>query len=235
MGSIVVVLPAYNAERTLAKTIETLPKVYHAILLCDDASSDRTVEVARGLELTVFEHEHNGGYGANQKTLYREALQLDPDVIVMVHPDNQYDASNLAMGIAMIREHKADFVLGNRMSTARTDGMPLWRYLSNRFLTLFQNLVFRAHLHEFHSGLRLYRTSLLRAMPFEGFSNDFVFDSETIAWAFAHGYRFGEISARCHYGFNESSINFKRSITYGIATLRVLVLYMYGYYRRLQK
>lgn len=234
MSRVIVVMPAYNAERTIGGTLERLPRVYDEILLCDDASRDKTVSEARARGLTVFEHTQNGGYGANQKTLYREALARDPDVVVMVHPDNQYDASHIGEGIALIREGKADFVIGNRMATARKDGMPFWRYVSNRFLTFCQNRVFHARMHELHSGLRLYRASMLRVMPFGKFSNDFVFDSETIAWAFAHGYRFGEIPARCYYGFEESSISFKRSVAYGLATLTVLARYLRGYYRRMK-
>src|SRR3989344_1128333 len=234
MARIIVTMPAYNAEQTIAATVERLPHVYEEILLCDDASKDKTAAVARSLGLTVFEHGRNCGYGANQKTLYYEALQRNPDVIIMVHPDNQYDASNVGTGIRMIERVEADFIIGNRMSTARKDGMPFWRYVSNRFLTICQNLVFHSHMHELHSGLRLYKVSMLRQMPFEKFSDDFVFDSETIAWAFAHGFKFGEIPARCFYGFSESSINFKRSVAYGLATLKVLMRYMSGYYRRMR-
>ena len=196
MARIIVTMPAYNAEQTIAATVERLPHVYDEILLCDDASKDKTAAVARSLGLTVFEHGRNGGYGANQKTLYYEALQRNPDVIIMVHPDNQYDASNVGTGIRMIERGEADFIIGNRMSTARKDGMPFWRYVSNRFLTICQNLVFQ----------------VLETINWEKNSDDFVFDSETIAWAFAHGFKFGEIPARCFYGFSESSINFKRSV-----------------------
>jgi len=223
-------MPAYNAELTLHETVKRLPHVYDEILLCDDASKDKTVAIAQSLGLTVFTHQKNSGYGGNQKTLYQEALRRNAEIIIMVHPDNQYDASNVADGIRLIEYGEADFIIGNRMSTARKDGMPFWRYVSNRFLTLCQNFVFHSHMHELHSGLRIYRASMLRSMPFEKFSDDFVFDSETIAWAFAHGFRFGEIPARCYYGSSESSISFTRSVTYGLATLKVLARYLRGYY-----
>ncbi len=234
-ANIIVVMPAYNAERTLAATIKSLPQLYNQIILCDDASQDRTVEVAKSLGIQVIQHTHNRGYGANQKTLYTEALKYRPDIIVMVHPDNQYSAEWLADGIKQIVDQQADYVLGNRMADARADGMPLWRYASNRFLTKLQNWFFGSQLSEFHSGLRLYRASMIAAMPLEKFSDDFVFDSETIAWAFAHDYKFGQMRTRCFYGLQESSINFARSLRYGLATLRVLVNYKAGYYQRLGK
>ena len=234
-AKIIVVLPAYKAERTIAATIKSLPPVYDQIILCDDSSPDRTVEVAQSLGIEVLQHAHNRGYGANQKTLYAAALKYNPDIIVMVHPDNQYSAEWLSQGIEQILHNQADYVLGNRMAHARADGMPLWRYVSNRFLTFWQNWFFGSQLSEFHSGLRLYRASLIADMPVERFSDDFVFDSETIAWAFAHGYKFGQMPTRCFYGLQESSINFSRSLRYGLDTLKVLIRYKVGYYHRLGK
>jgi len=222
---IIIVMPAYNAAKTLRATVDSLPPIYDRIILCDDASTDETVQVAQELNIQIVVHEHNRGYGGNQKTLYREALKYQPDIIVMVHPDNQYSLEWLAAGIAQVRANQADYVLGNRMATARQDGMPFWRYSSNRFLTWLQNITFGAHLAEFHSGLRLYRASMIERMPFASFSDDFVFDSQTIAWAFSQGYRFGQMPTRCYYGYKESSINFHRSLQYGLATLAVLVSY----------
>ncbi len=228
-----IVMPAYDASRTLAKTIAGIPPVYEEIILCDDASRDDTSEISRSLGITTIVHPQNRGYGGNQKTLYDAVRTRHPDVVVMVHPDNQYDTSGLPDMIERVTMGPADLVLGTRMATARVDGMPGWKVAGNRLLTAAQNAVFHTGLSEFHSGLRVYRGSLLEDLPYRSFSDDFVFDSEVIAWLVANGRRMDEVSARCYYSPESSSLSFWRSMHYGVATLKTLARFVRGKYRAL--
>ena len=227
---IMVVMPAYNAERTLEQTVRLLPPIYDEILLCDDGSKDKTYEKSTLLGITTIQHKKNRGYGANQKTLYAYALERATGIIIMVHPDNQYNTQCLPQMIELIRGGGMDLVLGNRMNTARINNMPWWKYVGNSLLTFFQNVIFGARLSEFHSGLRVYNASVLAKMPFKEFSDDFVFDSEVIAWFFAQRLRVGEVSTECYYNEEVSSINLQRSVRYGLSTLHTLYKYMTGRY-----
>ncbi len=225
---IAVVLPAYNAEVTLRRTVEELD---HAVIddtiLVDDASTDNTIAAAAELGLAVVRHATNLGYGANQKTCYRSALDLGADIIVMVHPDYQYSPLLVPAMAAMIAYGEYDIVLGSRIlaqnSVAR--GMPRYKYVANRALTLVENIVLREKLSEYHTGLRAYRRELLEALPLDLNSNDFVFDNQVIAQALMAGARIGELSCPTRYHDEASSINFRRSVTYGLGVLRTAVEY----------
>lgn len=226
---LIVVMPAYNAAETLAETIRALPPLYERIILCDDASDDATIRIARKFNnVEVLTHAHNRGYGGNQKTLYNCVKKLSCDILAMVHPDNQYDTTCIQDAIEMIIDNKADMVLGTRIATAKEFGMPWWKRGGNYFLSTIQRAVFRTHLSEFHSGLRVFRASLLSEMPYETFSDDFVFDSQVLAWCFGHKKNIREVSTRCFYRKNSSSINGRRSVRYGLATLSVLLSYLFG-------
>ncbi len=230
MTKVIIVMPAYRAERTLAATHRALPPVYDEVILCDDGSEDRTHEVSRSLGITTIRHRENAGYGANQKTLYDAARKKNPDVIVMVHPDNQYDTRCLPEMIRAVQGGAA-LVLGTRMGTALRNDMPVWKYAGNRLLTALQNRAFRSSLSEFHSGLRVYDARLFARMPYRSFSDDFVFDSEVIAWLMANGYGVTEVPAECFYRDGVSSVNLSRSVTYGLSTLMVLLRFLRGRYR----
>jgi len=229
---IVVVMPAYNAARTLEKTYGDLDKdqVYEVILV-DDVSSDETVEVAQHLGLKCIVHIQNRGYGGNQKTCYLEALKDGADVVVMLHPDNQYDATKVPDMVAPILAGQADMVLGSRLLGGRQatlkGGMPIWKYVSNRFLTTCENLTFGTHLSEAHTGFRAYSRRLLQTIPFLINSDDFVFDSEVIAQAVAFGFRIREVPVATRYFPEASSVNFRRSVVYGLATLNVARRYLF--------
>ena len=229
---IIVVMPAYNAARTLEKTYGDLDKdqVYEVILV-DDVSSDETVEVAQHLGLKCIVHVQNRGYGGNQKTCYLEALKDGADVVVMLHPDNQYDATKVPDMVAPILAGQADMVLGSRLLGGRQatlkGGMPVWKYVSNRFLTTCENLTFGTHLSEAHTGFRAYSRRLLQTIPFLINSDDFVFDSEVIAQAVAFGFRIREVPVATRYFPEASSVNFRRSVVYGLATLNVARRYLF--------
>lgn len=229
---IVVVMPAYNAARTLEKTYGDLDKdrVYEVILV-DDVSSDDTVEIAQQLGLKCIVHVQNRGYGGNQKTCYLEALKDGADVVVMLHPDNQYDATKVPDMVAPILRDEADLVLGSRLLGGRQatlrGGMPIWKYISNRFLTTCENLAFHTHLSEAHTGFRAYNRRLLQTIPFLLNSDDFVFDSEVIAQTVAFGFRIQEVPVATRYFPEASSVNFRRSVTYGLATLNVVRRYLF--------
>ena len=224
---IVVVMPAYNAEKTLKKTIQDLPKVYERIILCDDHSQDNTLSVAENLDLEIVAHDKNLGYGANQKTLFKQLKQYNPYIIILVHPDNQYNTSILPQAIQMIKNKEADFILGSRMQTAKEDGMPWWKRSGNYFLSFWQRLIFSSRLSEFHSGLRIFRADILSKMPYNNFSNDFVFDSQVLAWCFGHKLKVKELPTHCYYNNEVSSVNLRRSIQYGFETLKVLIDYLF--------
>ncbi len=229
---VIVVMPAYNAARTLEKTYGDLPKdqIYEVILV-DDVSSDDTVEVAHHLGLKCLVHFQNKGYGGNQKTCYLEALKDDADIVVMLHPDNQYDATRVPLMVAPIAAGEADMVLGSRLlggtSATLQGGMPIWKFISNRFLTTVENLAFGTHLSEMHTGYRAYSRRLLETIPFLLNSDDFVFDSEVIAQAVAFGFRIVEVPVPTRYFPEASSVNFRRSVTYGLATLNVARRYLF--------
>jgi len=219
---IAVVLPAYNAARTLEKTVAEIPKdIVDTILLVDDGSQDETPAIARRLGLQVFLHERNFGYGRNQKTCYREALRLNADVVVMLHPDYQYQPRLVLPMAAMIAGGTHDVVQASRIlgGKAVSGGMPLYKYLSNRGLTFIENLLTGAKLSEYHSGYRAFSREVLLTLPLLMNSDDFVFDNEMLAQAIYFDYRIGEISCPAHYFPEASSINFQRSVKYGFGVL----------------
>jgi glycosyltransferase involved in cell wall biosynthesis len=224
---LIVVMPAYRAGRTLEATWRDLPHdVVDEVIVVDDASDDDTVAVARGLGLGVVLHPENRGYGANQKTCYREALARAADIVVMVHPDYQYDPRLTTAMAGMIGSGVYDLVVGSRIlgGGAIRGGMPLWKYAANRALTLFENLLLGAKLSEYHSGYRAYSRGLLEALPWPANSDDFVFDNELLAQAIVAGFRIGEISVPTRYFAEASSINFPRSVRYGLGVVRTTVL-----------
>lgn len=232
MSKRIIVMPAYMAEHTLEQTYKSLPQVYDEIILCDDGSTDATKMISKNLGLTTVVHTKNRGYGANQKTLYHESFKRVPDVVVMVHPDNQYDTANLGEMISLVRNGTYAMVIGSRMNNACKNGMPWWKFIGNRFLTCIQNGVFGTHLSEFHSGLRAYNAEILKRTPFDGFSDSFGFDSEMIAWFRAHNFAIGEIPVDSFYSDRSSSVNFFGSVRYGFFTLGTLVRYITGAYSR---
>jgi glycosyltransferase involved in cell wall biosynthesis len=223
---IAVVMPAYNAAKTVEKTHGDLPKdVVDKVILVDDASQDETADIARKLGLDVIVHVQNKGYGGNQKTCYLEALASGADIVVMLHPDNQYDATRVPEMVQPIIDGRADFVLGSRLLDGRQatleGGMPIWKYISNRFLTTVENLVLGTRLSEAHTGFRAYSRKFLTTIPFLLNSDDFVFDSEVIAQAVAFGFRIAEVPVPTRYFPEASSVNFRRSLIYGLSTLNV--------------
>ncbi|MGH2442805.1 MAG: glycosyltransferase family 2 protein [Chloroflexota bacterium] len=228
---VIVVMPAYNAARTLEKTYGDLPVgQVTEVILVDDVSSDNTVEIAERLGLRCIVHEENTGYGGNQKTCYQEALRAGADIVVMLHPDNQYDATRVPLMIAPIVAGKADMVLGSRLLGGRhatlEGGMPWWKYVSNRFLTGVENAIFGTHLSEMHTGYRAYSRRLLETIPYMLNSDDFVFDTEVIAESVAHGFDIVEVPVPTRYFPEASSVNFRRSVEYGLATLGVAFRYL---------
>lgn len=219
---VVVVLPAFNAEKTLELTVRQIPTgIADEILLVDDSSSDQTVRVATALGVRTFVHERNRGYGANQKTCYREALRLGADIVVMLHPDYQYEPKLLPAMASMIASDVYDVVLGSRIlgRTAREGGMPRYKYVSNRLLTAFQNLLLGSKLSEFHTGYRAYSRKVLETLPILANSDDFVFDNQILSQAVAFGYSIGEISCPTKYFPEASSIGFGRSVKYGLGVV----------------
>ena len=225
---IVVVLPAYNAEATLRRTVDELDRsLVDDVILVDDASTDNTIAAAQELGLTVIRHEVNRGYGGNQKTCYRTALDLGADIVVMVHPDYQYSPRLVPAMAAMIGYGEYDFVLGSRIlsQSAVSRGMPRYKYVSNRALTFTENLMLRQKLSEYHTGLRAYSRELLNSIPLDRNSEDFVFDNQIIAQAMAAGARIGEVSCPTRYNADASSIGLARSIRYGLGVLRTAAEY----------
>jgi glycosyltransferase involved in cell wall biosynthesis len=223
---IVVVMPAYNAEATIERTVSDLPQdLIDEIILVDDCSSDRTAEVARSLGLTVIVHKQNAGYGANQKTCYRHALERGADFVVMVHPDFQYDARVASIAVDFMKLGTCDVVLGSRIRTRREaldGGMPAWKYIANRILTTVENVALGQNLGDFHSGFRAYSREVLEAIPWEQNSDDFVFDSQFLAQCVHFGFKIGDIPVPVRYFDEASSIPFRRCVTYGCGTLAVL-------------
>ncbi len=223
----IVVMPAYNAETTLEQTLADIPDgVVDEIILVDDCSSDRTVELAHDLGLTVIAHDKNQGYGANQKTCYRTALERGADVVVMIHPDYQYDSSLVPVLIELLRRRHCDLLMGNRIRSRRealAGGMPVYKYLANRGLTIVENLWLGQNLGEFHSGMRAYRREVLETIPWQRNSDDFVFDSQFLVQAVHFGFRLGDIPVPVRYMKEASSINFQRSVQYGLGTVATLL------------
>ncbi|HTT33915.1 MAG TPA: glycosyltransferase family 2 protein [Methylomirabilota bacterium] len=218
---IAVVMPAYNAAKTLEKTVQELPDIVDVKILVDDHSSDETVEVASRLGLRVFVHEKNYGYGRNQQTCYKEALAAGADIIVMVHPDYQYTPLLVSAMANMIAYGVYDVVLGSRIlgGGALKGGMPVYKYIANRFLTAVQNLFTGAKLSEYHTGFRAFSREVLLSLPLLENSDDFVFDNEVLAQCICFGYRIGEVSCPTKYFEEASSINFVRSVKYGFGVL----------------
>jgi glycosyltransferase involved in cell wall biosynthesis len=219
---ITVVLPAYNAARTLVKTVSELDReVVDDILLVDDFSADETVRVAREMGIRSYLHDRNYGYGRNQKTCYTEALQAGADVIVMLHPDYQYSPKLVPAMAAMVVSEEYDVVLGSRIlgGCARSGGMPLYKYIFNRCLTLVENLLLDSKLSEFHTGFRAFSRPVLERLPIYANSDDFLFDNEMLAQTLFFGFRLGEISCPTRYFPEASSINFRRSVVYGLGVL----------------
>jgi glycosyltransferase involved in cell wall biosynthesis len=221
---IIVVLPAYNAERTLEKTYRAIPRdAVDGIILTDDGSRDGTVAAAKRLDMTVLAHDRNRGYGANQKTCYRQALAAGADVVVMLHPDYQYDPALIPKMVGMAAREGYDLVLGSRMldGSAMKGGMPLYKYLGNRFLTAWQNYFMKQNLSEYHSGYRAFSRRLLEAVPMESYSDDFIFDNEILVAALEGGFRVGEIACPARYEHDSSSIHFWHSLKYGLQVVFV--------------
>jgi glycosyltransferase involved in cell wall biosynthesis len=225
---VIVVMPAYNAEKTLERTLDDIPREWvDEIVLVDDASRDGTVELARRLGLRVFVHGENRGYGGNQKTCYTEALKLGADIMVMIHPDHQYDPTVIPQLVQPLLDGACDAVFGSRMLGGRPleGGMPKWKYLANIFLTAAENATFYMYLTEYHSGLRAYSRRYLEAVNFMADSDDFVFDSEIIAQGVIHGMRIREIPIETRYFKEASMVGFWRSSVYGLSILKMLVKY----------
>jgi glycosyltransferase involved in cell wall biosynthesis len=219
---VVVVLPAYHAGKTLERTVAEIPReIVDEILLVDDASKDDTVQIAERLKLKVFIHERNRGYGGNQKTCYREAIKLGADIIIMLHPDYQYSPKLVGAMAHMIASGHYDIVLGSRIlgQSAIAGGMPVYKYIFNRFLTLFQNCVMGQKLSEYHTGYRAFSRKTLEGLPLEQNSDDFIFDNQILCQATCAGFRIGEISCPTRYFPEASSINFRRSVRYGLGVL----------------
>lgn len=220
---IVIVMPAYNAEKTLHKTYEAMPRDFvHKVILVDDASSDRTADVSNKLGLQTIVHDKNKGYGGNQKTCYRAALEAGADIVVMLHPDYQYEPRLIEAMAAMIASGVYDAVLGSRIlaQSSLQGGMPIYKYLSNRFLTFVQNILIGQKLSEYHTGYRAFSREVLERLPLELNSDDFIFDNQMLVQAVYQGFKIGEISCPTKYFPDASSINLKRSIQYGFGVLK---------------
>jgi glycosyltransferase involved in cell wall biosynthesis len=228
-NKVIVVLPAYNAEKTIAKTVADIPReIVDEIILVDDASQDKTAELARNLGLTVVQHSKNRGYGANQKTCYDIALEHAADIVVMLHPDYQYDPRVIAHMIGFIRQDICDVILGNRIRTrteALNGGMPRWKYFINRLSSILENFLFGQNLGEWHSGLRAYSRKVLTTIPYSFNTDDFAFDQQFLMQCVYFGFRLGDVPVTAHYFRDSSSINLRRSIKYGLQALETIVRY----------
>ncbi|HTF61680.1 MAG TPA: glycosyltransferase family 2 protein [Edaphobacter sp.] len=226
---IAVVLPAYNAEKTIQRTVDEIPlEIVDDIILTDDASSDDTSEIARKLGLHVIRHDQNRGYGANQKTCYAAALSRGADIVVMLHPDYQYTPLLVTAMASMIAYDQYDCVLASRIlgNGALTGGMPVYKYISNRVLTLIQNLLIGQKLSEYHTGYRAWSRAVIERLPLLSCSDDFVFDNQMIVQTVYFGFRIGEISCPTKYFDDASSINFRRSVVYGIGVLTTALQFL---------
>lgn len=226
--TIAVVLPAYNAEKTLEATVRELPEIVDLRILVDDCSSDETVKLARSLGISTYVHGENYGYGRNQMTCYAQALAAGADIVIMLHPDYQYTPLLVTAMASMVAYGVYDVVLGSRIlgGTALSGGMPLYKYIANRILTAFQNLCLGTKISEFHTGYRTFSRRVLEQLPFEENSDDFVFDSQMLAQCVYFGYRIGEISCPTKYFPEASSIGFRRSLRYGAGVVGVTLQYL---------
>jgi glycosyltransferase involved in cell wall biosynthesis len=234
---VTVVLPAYNAERTLRRTIEEIPEgLVDDLILVDDSSSDRTVALARELGLHTVVHDRNQGYGANQKTCYREALARGADVVVMLHPDYQYTPKLLVALASLVAIGQYDLVLGSRVLSegALGGGMPLYKYVANRLLTLFQNILLGKKLSEYHTGYRAFSRRVLEDLPLAENSDDFLFDNQMLAQAAYFGFSIGEVSCPANYFPEASSIDLRRSVVYGLGVLGTSLEYRLAKWRLLE-
>lgn len=227
---VVIVMPAYNAARTLPGTVAGIPEnVVDEIIVVDDYSGDGTVDIAQQLGLKTIRHPHNVGYGGNQKTCYMEALRDGADIVVMLHPDGQYDPQIIPQLIAPIQAGQAHIVLGSRFlrpGGARAGDMPMWKIIGNRFLTITENLVLQQGLSEYHTGYRAYSRHFLETVPFLRNANGFVFDTQILAQASAFGFDIHEVPVETKYFKDASSVGLLTSITYGLGTLGVVALYL---------
>jgi len=227
---VIAVMPAFNAEQTLEKTYRDIPRgCVDEVILVDDASKDNTVALAKRLGITVICHNENRGYGANQKTCYDAALKKGADIIIMIHPDYQYDSRITPYALGFIDTEICDVVMGSRIRTRKEvlqSGMPLYKYISNRFLTITENILLGQNLGDFHSGFRAYTREVLETIPFHNNSDDFVFDTEFLAQTVYYGFRIGDVPIPSRYFDEASSINFIRSVKYGIQTLQVMVKFL---------
>jgi len=227
---IIVVLPAYNAAMTLEKTVAELPALVDEIILVDDASHDDTAVIAARLGLFVYRHQKNGGYGANQKSCYRLALERGADIVVMVHPDYQYDPRLVSYFVSFIADDYFDVMLGSRIrsrSETLAGGMPRYKYYANRFLTFIENLATGQNLSEWHTGMRAYSAQVLRSLKLEKTSDDFVFDTQVLLQIVARKWHIGEIPVPVRYFPEASSINWRRSLRYGVSTLILAIKYIW--------
>jgi glycosyltransferase involved in cell wall biosynthesis len=226
---VVVVLPAYNAALTLEKTVNEIPfNVVDEVVLVDDNSRDNTLEVGRKLGIKhIVSHDQNKGYGGNQKSCYKKALALDADIVIMLHPDYQYTPLLLEAMISIIGNGLYPVVFGSRIlgKGSLKGGMPIYKYIANRFLTLTQNILMSQKLSEYHTGYRAYSREVLETVNFDANSDDFVFDNEIVAQVFYAGFEIAEVTCPTKYFDEASSINFKRSVEYGLGVLRVSFLY----------
>src|SRR6516164_1319258 len=226
---VIAVMPAYNAEKTLAATVADMPVgSVDEVILVDDGSKDHNVQVAQEMGLTVVVHPENRGYGGNQKTCYQRALDHGADIVVMIHPDYQYDSRVINVAVNLLELGICDVILGSRIRSrqeALAGGMPFYKYIFNRFLTTVENIGLGQNLGDFHSGFRVYRREVLEKIPFERNSDDFVFDTQFLVQAVRLGFRLGDVPVPVRYFAEASSINFKRSVRYGLATLGVVGLY----------
>ncbi|MEY2904330.1 MAG: hypothetical protein RJA52_346 [Bacteroidota bacterium] len=224
---VVVVLPAYNAALTIQKTFEEIPfDLVDEIILCDDASKDDTIQIAQSLGIKeIISHSQNKGYGGNQKSLYKRALELDADIVIMLHPDYQYTPKLIPAMINILGENLYDVVLGSRIlgKGALKGGMPLYKYFANRLLTFIQNVLVNHKLSEYHTGYRAFTREVLENIRFEDNSNDFVFDNEMLSQIIIKDFNIAEISCPTKYFEEASSINFSRSVKYGLGVLRVSI------------
>ena len=220
---VIAVMPAYNAERTLEPTVREIPAgTIDEIILVDDASTDNTIQIAEKLGISVVRHPVNRGYGANQKTCYRLALERGADIVVMIHPDYQYDGRLTTYLVGFLKEGFLDVMLGSRIRTrteALQGGMPVYKYFANRTLTIIENVLLGMNLSEWHTGFRAFTRKVLETIPWQNNSDDFVFDSQMLVQCVAFGFRVGEIPVPVRYHETSSSINFRRSLKYGIQTL----------------
>jgi glycosyltransferase involved in cell wall biosynthesis len=225
-SKVIIVMPAYNAATTLEKTVKDIPEGFaNEIILVDDSSTDDTVKIAERLGLTVMVHDQNMGYGANQKTCYDEALRRNADIVIMIHPDYQYDSSLAPLFAEIIEKGICDVVLGSRVRTREEcldSAMPLYKYISNRLLTILENVITGQNLSEWHTGYRAYSREVLEKIPYRENSNDFVFDSQFLIQAAYFKFKIGDLPVPCRYMREASSIDFTRGVVYGLGTIQTV-------------